>query len=214
MQFLIMANGEYGDLDWYRDRALGFDRVFCADGGAGVARSLGIVPDMVVGDLDSLSPADRDCMAGAGVPFSIHPAEKNRTDTQLALELATAEGAAGITIWGGTGSRLDHTLSNLFSAAGVVVRGIDVRFETPDMNIYFVRDRLVVPGRVGDTVSLIVPGDRATGVTLHGFKYPLDGATLEGYWQFAVSNIIVAERPAIELASGILVVIHYLCLPR
>ncbi|MDN5375908.1 MAG: thiamine pyrophosphokinae [Thermacetogenium sp.] len=214
MRFLIMANGEYGDLAWYRDRLQFFDRVVCADGGAGVARMLGIVPDWIVGDLDSIREEDRSQLERAGVRLEIHPPDKDFTDTHLALELARREGAREVAVWGGTGSRLDHTLCNLFNASRFVEDGIEVRFESPDLTIYLVDRQLIVPGSVGDTVSVLVLGDRATGLTEEGFRYPLQDADLDGRCQYTVSNVITRPHPCIRVATGILAVFHYRSLPE
>ncbi len=210
MKFLIMTNGEYSDLDWYREQqAAGFDRIICADGGAGRARALGLIPDWIVGDMDSISEADRRYMEMAGVRLKKFPREKNHTDTQLALELAASEGGKKVVVWGGTGSRLDHTLSNVFSAAALLERGINVLFDSPGVTVYLVNDQLVLPGSVGDTVSLIALGDRVSGVNLQGFRYPLRDAVLESRWQWAVSNLVTEPDPVVKVASGNLAVFHY-----
>ncbi|NLI13033.1 thiamine diphosphokinase [Pelotomaculum propionicicum] len=209
MKFLVITNGAYGNLDWYRSRVGLFERLICVDGGAGRARELGIIPHWIVGDMDSISEPDRKFMEDAGVCFEVHPPEKDFTDTQLALELAAREGGRNIVVWGGTGSRLDHNLSNIFSASFFLERGIDIVFDSPDMTVYLVKKQLVIPGSPGDTVSLIAMGSRVSGVDLHGFKYPLNKATLEGNWQWAVSNIITQAEPVVRLDSGILAVFHY-----
>jgi thiamine pyrophosphokinase len=211
MKFLVITNGTYGDLDWYRSRikADKFEKKIVVDGGAGRARELGIIPDWVVGDMDSISEHDRRFMEDAGVSFELHPAEKDFTDTQIALELVEREGGRKIEVWGGTGSRLDHNLSNIFSASSFLERGIDIVFESPDLSVYFVKKKLIVPGAPGDTVSLIALGSKVSGVDLSGFKYPLDKATLEVNWQWAVSNIITGDYPVVRLESGILAVLHY-----
>jgi thiamine pyrophosphokinase len=209
MKYLIMANGEYGELDWYRGRAQEYDCVIAADGGAGQALRLGFVPGRVIGDLDSLSRTDRERLESLGAVFDVYPPEKDDTDTQLALKLAGQEGADRITIWGGTGNRLDHTLSNLFSAAGFAGPGTTICFEHPRFTIYLVCRRLVVPGRVGDTVSLITLGSRAEGVSLDGFKYPLHEAVLDYRYPYTVSNVVAAPDPSVRVSSGIVAVIHY-----
>lgn len=214
VKFLIMANGEYGDPAWYRDRLQPFDRVICADGGTAAARRLGIIPDRIVGDLDSICDDDRAFMERMGVRFEVYPPEKDYTDTQLAFDLARREGARDVVVWGGTGSRLDHTLSNLFNASKLVEEGIRVSFESPDLTIYLIGDELTVPGRAGDTVSVLVLGDRATGVTEEGFRYPLERATLDVRCQYAVSNVITGPKPTIRVATGILAVFHYRALPE
>jgi thiamine pyrophosphokinase len=210
MNCLIMSNGDYGRLDWYLGRVESFDRVIGVDGGAIQAIRLGINPHWVVGDMDSLDRACREELEGSGAVFHVHPAEKEFTDTQLALQLARQQGAAEIAVWGGIGDRLDHTLANLFSAARLAEQGIGIRFENPRATVYLVCDHLVVPGRAGDTVSLIVLGDRAEGVTLHGFRYELHDAALDARWPITVSNVITGPDPGVQVNSGVLAVIHYL----
>ena len=209
MKFLIMTNGEYGDPDWYHGQSGQFDRIICVDGGAGRARDLDITPNWVVGDMDSINPADRTYMEQAGVLFKTFPKHKDYTDTQLALTLAAEEGAGKLVVWGGTGSRLDHTLSNICSASLFLERGADVVFDAPAVTIYLIKQRLTLSASVGDTVSLLVLGDRVTGVTLHGFEYPLQEAILEGRWQWAVSNVVTEHNPVVEVTSGYLAVFHY-----
>lgn len=210
MNFLIMSNGNYGSMDWYPGRAERFDRVIGVDGGAGQALRLGITPHWVVGDMDSLDRAGREALEKSGAVFHVHPAEKEFTDTQLAMQLARQQGAAEIAVWGGMGDRLDHTLSNLLSAARLAEQGTGIRFESPWATVYLVCDHLVVPGQAGDTVSLIVLGDRAEGVTLHGFRYELQGAALDARWPITISNVITGRDPSVRVNSGVLAVIHYL----
>jgi thiamine pyrophosphokinase len=209
LKYLIMTNGEYGVPDWYRRQSGSFDRIICVDGAAGPARALGIKPDWLVGDMDSIKPADRTYMEQAGVLFKTFPKHKDYTDTQLALTLAAEEGAGKLVIWGGTGSRLDHTLSNICSASSFLKQDIEVVFDSPAVTIYLINHRLRLPAAVGDTVSLLVLGDRATGITLQGFEYPLQDTLLEGRWQWAVSNVVTEHNPVVEIDSGNLAVFHY-----
>lgn len=214
VNMLILCNGEYGEPSWYRCRLSGYSRVICTDGAARMARRIGIVPDLVVGDMDSIAAEDRESLESAGARFQVYPPEKDLTDTQIAYEIAREQGAAFVTVWGGTGSRLDHTLSTLCNAFRLVEHGIDVCFASPDVTIHLVRGRLVMTGTPGDTVSLVVLGDRATGVTLTGFRYPLRNATLEGTWQIGVSNSMTQAGPVVEVADGNVAVFHYHRLPE
>lgn len=214
MRFLIMANGDYGELEWYRERRRSCDRLICADGGAAWAGRLSMLPDWVIGDMDSISKADRELLERSGTVFHIYPQEKDYTDTQLAMTLAAQNEASEITVWGGMGNRLDHTLANLFSAGLHVQHGIDVRFEAPAVTVYLVRDRLVLCGRAGETVSVLALGDRAAGVVLQGFRYPLNGVVLEGNLPCGISNVITSSESLIQVASGVLAVFYYRVLPE
>jgi len=213
MKVLIMTNGEYGDLEWYQERKEGFDQIICVDGGAGWARKLGILPNWLVGDMDSLGDEDLKFMEQQGVQFARYSSKKDNTDTQLSLLLAEKLGADEITIWGGTGSRLDHTLSNLYSAASLIKKGKTVQFDSPGLSIYLVKDVLKLTGEIGKTVSVLAIGDGASGVTLEGFQYPLHNVEIDSMWQYWVSNVIVSSPQFVSVASGILAVFYYRELP-
>lgn len=208
MRFLILANGEYGELDWYKKQQ-GFDRVICADAGARWALRIGIKPHLVIGDLDSIGKQELEHLKTAGCSISVYPAEKDSTDTHLALMLAEKEGASEVTVWGGTGSRLDHTLGNLFCAAVLAERGIAVHFGSPTQMIYLVCDYLSLPGHPGETVSVLALTGRASGVTLEGFYYSLSNAILETRSSLGVSNVITTPHPLIRVDQGTLAVFHY-----
>jgi thiamine pyrophosphokinase len=204
-----MANGDYGDQNWYRERGNSFDWVICADGGANWARTFGIIPNKVIGDMDSISEDERSYWEKMGASFCLSPPEKDFTDTYLALDIARQEGGGDIAIWGGTGSRLDHTLANIFSAARFTDEGMNIRFESPTATIYLVKDSLLLKGQIGDTVSVLAIGGRATGVSLAGFKYPLEDAVVETDKPIGVSNIITGDEPLVQVTSGILAVFHH-----
>ncbi|HZK01714.1 MAG TPA: thiamine diphosphokinase, partial [Anaerovoracaceae bacterium] len=141
MRGLIMANGEYGGLNWYAKRKDKYPYILCTDGAAKMARRLDILPDAVVGDMDSISQGDLLYMEDREVSFFRHPPEKDFTDTHLALELLREKGFSDITIWGGTGGRLDHTISNILSTITFVQIGISIIFEEPGLTIYIIEDK-------------------------------------------------------------------------
>ena len=100
LRFLLMANGEYGELSWYRPFKDGFDRIICIDGGTDQAMAMGMTPWWVVGDMDSISEEATAYAASRGAAFTVVPREKDNTDFQLALELAEKDGATSIIVWG------------------------------------------------------------------------------------------------------------------
>jgi thiamine pyrophosphokinase len=205
---LIMANGQYGDPTWYKLRAHNYERIICADGGANWATKFGIIPNAIVGDMDSINETERSIMAQNGVLFYTFPSEKDFTDTYLAIDIAVKKGAKSISVWGGTGSRLDHTLANILSAVYFVKNGVSIRFESPNLTIYVIKDSLLLHGAIGDTVTILALEERAAGVSLQGFKYPLDNVILEADQPIGVSNIINSNESLIQIKSGILAVFH------
>lgn len=208
MTALIMANGVYSDPKWYQQRAQKYSYVICADGGADAAKGIGIMPDMIIGDLDSLFESDRLYLSEKGIQFRIFPPLKDHTDTYLALDAAAAQGISSIAIWGGTGGRLDHTLANLQNAAFFAKEGMSIHFESPSETIYIIKYFLVLEARQGDTVSVLSLCGKAEGVSLTGFRYPLENATLKADHPLGISNIIIGNEAQIRLDSGVLAVFH------
>jgi thiamine pyrophosphokinase len=217
MKALVMTNGDYCDnFSWYRSLANQFNRIYCVDGAAAAAVRMNITPHVLLGDMDSISVADRKALEENQTTSCIsYPSDKDYTDTQLALETARKEGSREICLVGGTGTRLDHSLANLFSAGRMAEEGLDVWFAFPELTIHFVvsGNELRLEGFPGDTVSILSMKDVSSGVTLTDFSYPLEGALLERNWPIGVSNVISGPCPAIKLEQGLLAVFHFLSRP-
>ena len=97
--------------------------VIAADSGLDHAHSLGFHADLVVGDLDSVDPDVLRAAREQGTEIELHPAEKDSTDLDLALEAARARGAIRVTVVGGNGGRLDHLLANVLLLAAAALLG-------------------------------------------------------------------------------------------
>ena len=209
MRCLLMANGVYGDIAIYYEMAHRVDLVVCADGGANFAYQMGITPDCIVGDLDSIRPEIREYFANQGVRFIVYPAAKDYTDFQLALEAAEEMGADEIILIGTLGGRLDHTLANLYICIDAVQKGQKIIHFGPDVTIYMTNSRLRLQGRAGDLVSIMALTEKASGITLGNFAFPLQEAELYTKNPIGVSNRMTTDTAEISVGEGILVVFHY-----
>ncbi len=201
-----MASGRLDDPRMFSDMIRSSDLVICADGGAGHIRRTGILPDVIVGDLDSIAPADQAFFTKNKVRFVRYPADKDATDTELAMSLAVEQGAEDITLIGGSGTRLDHTMANVFLLKKLVDRQISCRMVDSHNEIHLVTDRLEIEGRPGELVSVLPASERVTGVTMTGFLYPLNGAELVMGSTIGVSNRLVGQTARINVLSGTLIV--------
>ncbi|MCY3832329.1 MAG: thiamine diphosphokinase [Chloroflexi bacterium] len=213
MQTLLIANGELnrGAMLDRLLRLLDSPRVICADGGALQARALGLKPQTIIGDLDSLSPQQVADFAAAGVEILRYPPEKDETDLELALHHCRSIGAKEVHILGGLGGRYDQTLANILLLAHPAFRGLRVDFVDGDQQV-----RLLPPGRHhvrggrGDTVSLIPLGAAAEGITTRGLRYRLDGEPLQLGPARGISNVMLEEEVTIVLRAGLLLLVHTL----
>lgn len=215
---LIVADGDVSarDLDdplLRSDDGSGRPLVIAADGGALKAESLGLVPDVVVGDLDSLSPETVDRLRAAGVEVQRHPAQKNESDTELAVREALRRGARQLFIVGALGGlRVDHSLANMLlltlpelAECETVVRDGPASLRVIGGNR---PARLELDGRRGDIVSLLPVGERVDGVTTSGLAFPLRDESLDGGFSRGLSNVMHEGRATISLRAGRLAVIH------
>ena len=178
-----------------------FDTVICADGGLLVADRLGLTPDILIGDFDSVEqPKEREVIK--------LPAEKDMTDSEAAIDLAVSQGYDHIVVLGGLGGRFDHTMGNI----GILSKycGKLSHLALTDGQNYV---SMASPGRVtiprGDYTYLgvISYGGAAKSVTLKGVKYPLTDYLLSDSTTLGVSNEIIEETAEISFTEGKLLLI-------
>ncbi len=184
------------------------DLVVAADGGAGHLERWGIAPHLIVGDLDSLPPEAR---SRAGQRVERHPAEKDKTDTELAVERAIAAGADEVVVLGALGGpRADHAAANTLLLALEHGRA-RVRLARGPLSMRVVRggERAELTGGEGEFVTLLAIGGDARGVRTEGLRYRLRSETLRLGSSRGVSNEIAAAGASVSLASGTLLVIEF-----
>ena len=186
------------------------DFVIAADSGYLTAKRLGVKPDLLLGDLDSLdrsqlSPGELDEMQ----KIIVSPI-KDDTDTQLAADTAIARGADEIMIVGGLGGRLDHTLSSVFLLEYLAEKGIACAMTDGQSFVRILRggQTLTVKKSGRKYLSLISLTDECRGVTISGVYYPLEKAELTRGYSWAVSNEITAQAAEITLSEGVMLVIE------
>ncbi len=200
---IIFANGPLSDPASARASLRPGDRLIAADGGLRHLEALGLTPDVLVGDLDSVEPADTARLEASGVPVRRYPARKDETDLELALRLALDEGAGEVVILGGLGGRWDQTLANLLLLAHPDFRAARVRLLDGAQQVYLVQGETRIEGRPGDTVSLIALGGDAHGVTTQGLEYPLMEGTLPFGSTLGISNVLAGERGMVRVREGV-----------
>lgn len=124
MNYLIVANGNIKDDGLLKHLVNGADVVVCADGGANHLHRIGIFPDLVVGDLDSTEERVRESYIKNRVPILQYPQKKDSSDTELAVVWSIGQGASNIILTGVTGTRMDHTMANVFLLKTIVKKGV------------------------------------------------------------------------------------------
>lgn len=207
MRVVIFANGEFRHHEEAREKVRLSDCVIAADGGTRHALVIGVTPNVVIGDLDSLSQTARERLQVAGVQMVTHPAAKDETDLELALLHAVGQGASEIDVLAGLGGRLDQMLANVMLLTLPQLAGIRVRLVEGPQSAFLIRGGdtwTTIDGEVGDTVSLVPLAGDAAGVSTQGLQWPLDGETLYFGRARGVSNVLQARPARVHLQAGLL----------
>ena len=212
MRAVVVAHGEVDPADVAHVR--GADVVIAADGGTLHLEAWGTLPHLVVGDLDSLPPEARDRLVAAGGRVELHPREKDKTDTEIAVDRAVALGADEVVIVGALGGpRIDHAIANTLLLAGRADALIRLVRGPMSMRLLRGGERLELTGSEGEVVTLLAIGGDALEVRTSGLRYPLTGETLRLGSSRGVSNEIAAPPASVGLGTGALLVIEGGALP-
>lgn len=173
--------------------------VIAADGGLLQLQKLGIAPNIIMGDFDSLGSVPE------GENVLQHPTEKDDTDTMLAVKMALELGMETIVIFGGLGGRFDHSIANLQTlhyiansgAVGFLVGCGSVCTVLKDGGIKF-------SDTMTGLVSVFSLMDRSDGVSLRGLKYEIENQSLTPDFPLGVSNEFIGETAEIRVEKGVL----------
>ena len=191
----------------YMDKHLDELRIV-VDGALEVTHRLGIRPDYIVGDFDTVNQEllehyEKDIVLR-------HPPEKDQTDTELAIETALNAGCSQLAFFGATGSRLDHSLGNIFLLENLLKQGIEAEILNENNRLYLKNQDFVLKRKEtrGDFVSLLPLTETVENVTLCGFKYAVENLTFYRERTLGISNEITEEEARIEFSKGTFIVVE------
>ena len=177
------------------------DTVIAADGGWRICREEGIVPDLLLGDFDSLHT----------VPDFTHirrvPVEKDDTDMMLAIKEGLARGETVFHLYGGVGGRTDHTIANLQGLLYLAERGAQGWLYGDRERFTAIRNgEIDLPAREKGIVSVFCMGADAQGVTIEGGQYTVHDAVLTASFPLGVSNHFVGNPVRVAVTRGSLLI--------
>jgi len=207
-RILIFANGELRDLTKARSLLQSDDYIICADGGTRHALTLGIEPDLIIGDLDSVDQEVIQRFRADGVNVVSYPQDKNETDLELAIEQAIKLNPQEILIVAALGGRLDQTLANISLLSDPRLAKFHVRLDDGLEEIFLCQDRAEVHGKSGDTVSLIPWQGAVSGIRTNKLRWALHDETLYPDKTRGVSNEMIDDLASVSVGSGQLLIVH------
>jgi thiamine pyrophosphokinase len=199
---LIISSGYIEDFRTLTEQAKNMDYILAADGGIRYLIEAGIKPDAVIGDFDSIDEASREFILKENIQTFKFPIEKDETDTELAIRHLLKIGCDDITLVGVTGSRLDHTLANIYLLKQLLDVGVKGKIFNNNNTIYLVNRELILMKKENYYISLIPISTEGIVVTLKGFYYPLENFKIEFGSTLGISNKIVDEFGKIEIHKG------------
>jgi thiamine pyrophosphokinase len=186
------------------------DLLVAVDGGAEALAKAGLMPALLVGDMDSVSPHTREGLEAQGVEVVLLPTTKDETDTEAALRLIVGRGADDITVYGALGGpRLDHLVGNLLLLSSPWLAGIGVRMIDGRHEAFLVQGDVVLGGERHDIVSLLPLTPEVKDVRTEGLLYPLAGESLFQSATRGVSNAMTGVEARVTHGDGVLLLIHY-----
>lgn len=202
---IIIANGKSPTkkvVDYFVNK--GFSAIICADGGANSAKKIGIIPNFIIGDLDSISLSTLNYFKNKSTIIQIK--RQNDTDVEKCLKFAIKKGFKEAILLGVTGDRLDHTICNL----GIVIKFFNIikillaaesSFLTP------INKMTTFKSKIGETIS-IYGFDKKTKITSSGLKYKLHNTMLPFGIKESTSNVTVSNIVELNVKGGIVFIIR------
>ena len=204
---LIISGGELMEPAFYKRELAKMDFIIAADGGARHASTLGLTPQLVLGDFDTLTEAEQVVLEERGVKLERFPTTKDFTDTHLALLKALQLGYTDITIITALGGRLDHTLANIMLLALPEANQVSLRILDEKQQIFLIRDELLLEGEPGMTVSLLPLSEKVTGIKTSGLEYQVPQNTFIMGIPRGISNVMTEKQVRIQVETGLLLAI-------
>ena len=217
---IVVTNGIIGDYSLIYKRLTRdykFDinagtLIIAADGGAKNCLNMRLAPDIVIGDMDSITIKVIESITSGKKPIKFINSipEKDESDTQLAVDYAVGLGAKRILIVGAAGDRIDHTLANLFLLASPSAENKDIRILTENSEIFVTRKSCGIAGTAGKMVSLFSLSPYTNFIKTSGLKYKLKNEKLLFSPVRGLSNSFIGSKATIEISEGTLLIIKEL----
>ncbi len=207
---LIVLNGEIKDYSFYGKYFEKASLIISVDGAASHMLKFDVLPDVMIGDFDSITKKEYDYFSNQNIRIITFPAEKDKTDAELAIEYALDMGVNEFIILGAIGSRMDHTLSNIFLLNKITENGACGWIVNENNKLTLINSKkntitLIKEGN--EKVSLLPLSEEVEGITTNGLYYPLVNEKLIMGSSRGVSNEFTGSTAKIKIEKGLLLVL-------
>lgn len=186
-----------------------FETIIAADKGLEALNKINVMPNYIIGDFDSVNKTTLNQYENKNIEITYLKTEKDFTDTHMAIKLAIEKRAKHITIIGATGTRMDHTLANIHALNEALQNNVPIEIINENNRIMLINKKAkLIKNTNYKYVSIIPLTTKITGVTLKGFKYNIENATINLGESIGVSNEQIEQEALIEIKEGIAILIY------
>jgi len=199
----IIANGTVKDSEFHKKILENKDIIICADGGSNNAKKMEIIPDYIIGDLDSTDSSTIDFFRDKGTKI-IKDTNENKTDLELAISLAKTLDPSEIVIIGAFGDRIDHTLANIYCLS-MIDSNIKAQIFDEKNVVELFEDQIEIDGNKDDIIS-VIPISDISDLNYEGFRWNLKNFNANAGW-FAISNKLTGKKGKLNLKDGKIIVV-------
>lgn len=205
MKYVIVGNGEIKDYIQFADYCKDA-RVVACDGGMRHCKKADVIPDVIMGDMDSVEKDTAAYYFEKKIENYKFPSHKDYTDMELGLEYAVENGANSVYIFGGTGTRLDHTIANVHILKRALDKGIEAWLINEHNRITLVDREFKARAKKGSLVS-VIPLTTEAVVSNDGLEYKLTDYKMKIGNALGVSNVVIEEEFSVNIKDGIVILI-------
>lgn len=202
LKALLILNGNIKDLNLLYKLGKESDFILCADGGANYAMKASLMPDMIIGDLDSISKNALKTIEENRIPIEKFPVKKDKTDAELAIDYIIKQGYKDLTIVGALGDRMDHTVGNILLLNKLNENNISGKIIDMDNIIYLVDKDLKLDKEKNTFISLIPVTNNGVVITSKGLEYELSKRNISFGSTLGISNSVREEQGYILVHEG------------
>ena len=207
---IIFVNGNLSDLSRAKKIITKEDCLIAADGGVKHILKLGLIPNVVIGDLDSTPLPIQNKLERYDIEWVKYPIKKDKTDFELVIDYCLEKKFKEIIIFGIFGDRIDHLLANIFLLVKVQTenKSIKIKIIEGKKEIYILNNKITINGNIGDEVSIIPVSEKLVGITTEGLEYPLDNGQIIFGSTRGISNVMNKKIARISVKKGVALVEH------
>jgi thiamine pyrophosphokinase len=207
---IIFTNGNLSDFSLAKKIITKEDYLIAADGGVKQILKLGLIPKTIIGDFDSISITLRKKLQQFKIEWIKYPIKKDKTDFELAIDLALEKKYTQIIIFGILGDRIDHFVANVLLLAKIQIENqtLKIKIFEGNQEIFVLNKKIVVTGQVGDEISIIPISEKLKGVVTEGLEYQLNNETLFLGSTRGISNVLNKTLVKITAFDGIALIVY------